>query len=320
MPKWGVFFACFLLLAITANASIITPSNLIDYKGDIFSYDIQNSLIKRSIDGHEYWRLEGPFKFDSVKVNHGVISLLHQDQSLHSFGEKYGDLLLTIDDSIASFKPYLSYILYFTTDNELVIVDSQTGFEFWRKKFINSNDFFFYSAIGQVAVKQKNRLSFYSVLTGVKSGDITLPNHKGTFFEFVNSLLFLSNNTLYELEGSNFKRIKDFNRSTVLSKFDQRYITYKSKSGKNVYVYDIVLKKDIFEHEIEDLKFINISSAKLCLVSKLNIMLFNLDQEKPLLESPLTSDMHNQEILSCIIKGKEVALYSKTEIQRFKLP
>ena len=49
-------------------------------------------------------------------------------------------------------------------------------------------------------------------------------------------------------------------------------------------------------------------------------MLFNLDQEKPLLESPLTSDMHNQEILSCIIKGKEVALYSKTEIQRFKLP
>ena len=83
---------------------------------------------------------------------------------------------------------------------------------------------------------------------------------------------------------------------------------------------DIVLKKEIFKREIEDVSFIDISDSKLCLASKSKIKLFDFDNFEPLLDVSLTPGTDSLEVLACLMKSKTLFLYSKSEIQKFKLP
>ena len=61
--------------------------------------------------------------------------MLNKNNHIYRYGIDASLPLLKIDhEKIKAFKVYLSYIVYVTMKNEVVVIDSETGFEYWRKK------------------------------------------------------------------------------------------------------------------------------------------------------------------------------------------
>ena len=181
-----------------------------------------------------------------------------------------------------------------------------------EKKIAYVDDFFFHNTTGQVCVKKKNRVLFYSILTGDLLLETDIAGKDIIFFEFFNELFILSKNRFFEFRKNKWSLFYEFHRNTLYSIVDKRYIIHGNQSQNKVFIYDLFLKEITMELDVDsNIENAYLSKSSVCLFSNDTVFLYDKDSLKQVFTTSLPTQFTDLETIKCVVKENSVFIHNK---------